>query len=291
MRIHFFSLLCLAGCQQIPCGSSQPPSLPSAPLMADVRALTSDAMAGRKPGTPGHDQARDYLVARFGALGWQVLRQPVPEGGENLIAWRGQPKVWVMAHYDHLGPGYPGADDNASGVAVLLALAEHHPGSLALIATDNEERGLYGAKALLAMPPLALPQLVINLDMVGRGPVLYAAGTRDNPALKPLVAQVAKDAPLCLRPGHDSRQSQRGSALVTDWRNASDHAPFREADIPYLYLGNDTHGDWHNRTDRAERLRPAFLAAVAQTTLTLLSQLDDKGLSKWQAEPKGGDHD
>lgn len=284
MRLAILGLLLLAGCQSQPCRPLQP-SLDPAPLMADVEALSAPSMAGRRPGTPGHQLAQQYIIAGFLRQGFWVKRQAIAEGGHNIIAWRGQPKLWVLAHYDHLGPGYPGADDNASGVAVLLALARALPArDIALIATDSEERGLFGAKALLAAPPLTLPKLVINLDMVGRGPVLFGAGTKDNPMLAPLVAAVAAKAPLCFKPGHDQRQQQQGSSLYTDWRQASDHAPFRQAHIPYLYLGNDTHSDWHNRTDTADRLNPVFLAGAAQTTLMLINLLDDNTLASWQGD-------
>ncbi|WKE66807.1 M28 family peptidase [Gallaecimonas kandeliae] len=287
-------LLCplLAACQSsIPCNQGGLPNLDPAPLLADVRVLASPEMNGRRPGTPGHQHAEDYIRSRFAGLGYQVLTQAVPQGGDNIIAYRGQPRIWLLAHYDHLGVGFPGADDNASGVAVLLALAARYQGDIAFIATDSEEEGLYGAKALLAAPPLPLPKLVINFDMVGHGPVLYAAGTHDNPGFKPLVLALAKDAPLCLRIGHDRREQQRGSAQMTDWRNASDHAPFRKAGIPYLYFGNDVHADYHQRSDVASHIRPDFLAGVAETALELLNRLDDKGLAPWQGNENGGKHE
>ena len=108
--------------------------------------------------------------------------------------------VLVSAHYDHLGIRngriHPGADDNASGVAAMLAIARWFaanppPMSLLFVAFDGEEQGLQGARHFVEHPPVRsiASSAVVNMDMVGRGDknVLYVAGTHHYPALKPLV--------------------------------------------------------------------------------------------------------
>jgi hypothetical protein len=82
----------------------------------------------------------------------------------------------VSAHYDHLGQGHPGADDNASGVAVMLELAkaiasgEKPPRTLVFVAFSAEESGLLGSKYYVEHPVFPLDKLigVVNLDTVGR---------------------------------------------------------------------------------------------------------------------------
>src|SRR5690606_188156 len=124
----------------------------------------------------------------------------------------------LMAHYDHVGVRggeiYNGADDNASGVAVLLAVAASlkrqaplHDVILALV--DGEEGGLSGVRAMVAdaafRPLLERTVLAVNLDMVSRSDKneLYAAGAFRFPALKPYLQEIVAAAPVTLKLGHD----------------------------------------------------------------------------------------
>ena len=121
----------------------------------------------------------------------------------------------MTAHFDHLGVRngqvFNGADDNASGVAALLAVAarvsankpEH---SVVFAALDAEESGLNGAKAFMGDPPVAREAIVmnVNLDMVARDEknLLFATGTFQYPFLKAYLKDVARP-PVVLRLGHD----------------------------------------------------------------------------------------
>src|SRR5437763_6441443 len=145
-------------------------------LLEDVRVLSGDAMEGRGAGTRGGAMARAYIIHRLGDAGvkplWTSYEQPFdlspgddgkPRKGVNVIGvvrGKNHPErfIVVTAHYDHLGIRngqiYNGADDNASGVAALLQLAEHfsrdHPdNSMIFAALDAEEIGLVGAHALV----------------------------------------------------------------------------------------------------------------------------------------------
>ena len=122
----------------------------------------------------------------------------------------------VSAHYDHLGIRdgviYPGADDNASGVAVLLELAAYcrkNPfrRSIVFAAFDAEEGGLNGARAFVASPPIAKDRIAlnVNLDMVSRSDKreIYIAGTFHTPDLKAPLEKVAKTARVKVLFGHD----------------------------------------------------------------------------------------
>lgn len=261
----------------------------------DVQVLSSDDMAGRYPGSAGHQRAQQYITQRFSGLKLQPLdasyRQPFQfesglfsqSSGTNLVAkvtGCAFPEAYIVvsAHYDHLAASgskiYNGADDNASGVAGLLYLAgklsQSCPAySYIFIATDAEERGLDGAKAWLKQSPIPISQLIlnINLDMISRGERrqrLYLAGQRTLPQLQELPTRQHKKVKLVL--GHDgrSRQGMSRSAADVDWSNASDHAVFRRAGIPYMYFGVDVHRHYHTPDDDWQKIDPEFFKSALQ---------------------------
>lgn len=282
----------------------------AARLHADLRVLAHDSMEGRRVGTPGGARARAFLVERLAEIGVEPFLESPTEGtrgfgmtftavigednapveGVNLVGRiRGTagdgPVIVVGAHYDHLGIRngdiYNGADDNASGTSGVLAIAEHLMANrprhtVILILFDGEEGGLRGARAFVGSPavPLADIGLMINLDMVGRNDAgeLYAVGTYHRPSLIPLVDGVAASAPVTLLKGHDSPDLPRGD----DWTMASDHGPFHQAGVPFLYFGVEDHEDYHRPTDTAERIQPAFHAAAVETVLRVLEAADQE---------------
>lgn len=249
----------------------------------DLQTLSDDAMQGRKTATAGAELARVYLRQRFAEL--QLQGQPYDwpfqygvgfseRRGINLVGYRqgcGRPEFYIIvtAHYDHLGGAgrriMNGADDNASGVAGLLYLAalteQRCPFySIIFLATDAEEAGLYGAKAFVKTPPVPASQWVlnINLDMIGRGErrnKLVVAGTKKLPFLQGITER--RHSNVRLVAAHDSKQLMRGQHTI-DWPNASDHAPFRKAGIPYLYFGVDVHPHYHTPDDDWSRISPQF---------------------------------
>lgn len=249
----------------------------------DLQRLSDDDMQGRKTGTESAELARVYLRQRFSQLKLtgQPYDMPFRYGlgfserqGVNLVGYRlgcGQPNMYIIvtAHYDHLGGTgrriMNGADDNASGVAGLLYLAALTEQScpfysVIFVATDAEEAGLHGAKAFVNTPPVPLAQVLlnINLDMIGRGErrnTLVVAGTKKQSALRDITS--LRQSEVRLVAAHDSRQLMRGQPNV-DWPNASDHAPFRKAGIPYLYFGVDVHPQYHSPDDDWQRINPRF---------------------------------
>ncbi|HEV8149136.1 MAG TPA: M28 family peptidase [Gemmatimonadales bacterium] len=271
--------------------------LDTAGLMRTVRILAADSMEGRKAGTPGAARARRYLLERLRALPVEPLggkfEHPfaLPSGagtGVNLLAvvrGRTHPERYLVlsAHYDHLGivrgEIYNGADDNASGTAALLAIAEQlrrappeHSVILALF--DGEEAGLLGAKAFVARPgvPDSALALELNLDMVGHSEKgeLWAAGAARYPVLLPTLSALAAQAPVHLRLGHD-RPGVPGEA---DWTSESDQGPFQAAGIPFVYFGVEDHKDYHRPSDDPETLTPGFFAGATSTILRALRLLD-----------------
>lgn len=278
----------------------------AARLLEDVRVLSTDAMEGRGTGTPGGAMARAYVARRFADAGLKPLGASfeqefkLPAGGEgkgagrsgvNLVGYvqgRTHPErfVVVTAHYDHLGVRdgriYNGADDNASGVAVLLQLAARFGGergerrpenSLIFAALDAEELGLLGAHALvrrLKAEKRAL-SLNVNLDMVSRSErgELYAAGTHHTPALRPVLERVAARAPAKLLLGHDRPEQGKD-----DWTSQSDQFAFHRAGVPFVYFGVEDHRDYHKPTDDFSALTTDFFIRAAETILDALETLD-----------------
>jgi Zn-dependent M28 family amino/carboxypeptidase len=176
---------------------------------------------------------------------------------------------------------YPGADDNASGVSVVLALARHcvatpwtHDAVIALF--DAEERGLQGAKAFLANPPIPRSRIAldVNLDMVSRNAKreLYAAGTAQRPELGKVLEPIAGRAPVSLLFGHDTQSARAGP--MYDWTMQSDHGVFHQAGIPFVYFGVEDHEDYHKPTDTADKIDAGFFHLAAETILDSIDALD-----------------
>ncbi len=274
-------------------------------LMSTVTTIADPKWEGRAAGSPGGLAARAFVADRFKSAGLQpasgnyvhpfkyTRKTPsgVQEGdGANLlgICPGTDPKLpyfVVTAHYDHLGIRegqiYPGADDNASGVSVLLELAafcQKSPfrHSILFAALDAEERGLQGARALVANPPVPKDRLGLNLnlDMVSRNDKreIYVAGTYHYPDLKAPLDEVARRAKIKVLFGHDKPGT--GAAAAEDWTQQSDHGPFHDAKIPFIYFGVEDHPDYHKPTDTADKINRGFFVDVAETILDSLLALD-----------------
>jgi len=263
-------------------------------LLADLARLASAELAGRRTGTPGAEAARRVLESRFAEIGLVPLGAPGfrhPFGGEtpgiNLIGCLpgGDPEAgWlvVTAHYDHLGEEdgelYPGADDNASGVAVLLAAAEALAAAprrrpVLFVCPDAEEWEQAGSRALVENPPVDLERidLAVNLDMLSRSAAgeLWVAGTAHFPALLPRVVAAAARSPVVVRTGHD----RPDDAERADWSDESDHAAFHAAGVPWLYFGVEDHEDYHTPADRFERIDLEFFLGAAATVVDFVAEL------------------
>jgi hypothetical protein len=272
-------------------------------LMRVVRALASPPFEGRRTGTPGGRAARAFIRDAFVQIGvtpavpgylqpfsfvhtsvkgfllpgrpWKTAYQDAA----NVLAMEpgtssGSRAIVVSAHYDHLGKQdgtiYPGADDNASGVAALLAVARYvhtHPLAHRVVfaAFDAEELGLEGAQAFMRMPPVPVSEMALNInfDMVSRNDrnEIFAAGTYQTPALKPFVDEVQGRTPVKILFGHDRPMTKAG--MVEDWTMQSDHGVFHQAGVPFLYFGVEDHPDYHQPTDTADKIDPTFFGNVA----------------------------
>lgn len=290
-------LACTIGSPPAPVTPTVVPQADAARMMRVAGALAHDSMQGRRTGSEGAAAARRLLLRELEARGIPPLvpgyAQPFPATlrtdtvtGVNLLGViRGTqfPETYIVAtaHYDHVGVRngevFNGADDNASGVVGLLELGswfrEHPPRhSIVIALLDAEEVGLQGARAFLdaGVVPVESIALNVNLDMIGRNTrnELYAVGTRRHPELRPFVEQAAAERAITASFGHE------GGGNGDDWTTMSDHAPFHQRGIRFLYFGVEDHPDYHRPTDDPERLQPAFLAEVVSLIIDVVTRID-----------------
>ncbi|MFT2011042.1 M28 family peptidase [Pontibacter sp. 13R65] len=278
-------------------GLAQRIDLDTIQLFQDIQALSADSMEGRRSGTIGNRKAQQYLESRFKSIGLKPFgnsyrqhfrlqhKQEVVEQAANIIGYipgKTDKAIVVTAHYDHLGQRngniFNGADDNASGVSALLAVAayfqrqkpEH---TLIFAALDGEELGLQGASAFLNNPPVALSKILlnVNLDMlsINNKGELYASGTYHNPWLAPYLQQVEPLANAKLMLGHD--QPEQGQH---DWTNQSDHYQFYKRQIPFVYFGVEDHPHYHKATDTFAQINRPFYADATTLVLNFLQLFD-----------------
>lgn len=268
-------------------------------MLETIHALTGPAMQGRAAGSEGGAAARAWIEQRLTALHIPpafgsayarpftfTTKAGVETHAVNLAAvCQGRQAdagtIVVSAHYDHLGVRdgqvYHGADDNASGVSMLLHVAERcvarpYRHTLVLAFFDAEEAGLQGARAFLADPAVEADRLRLNVnfDMVGRSDrrEIYIAGPGRWPALRSVLAATAAAASVVATFGHDTGGGHE------DWTSQSDHGVFHEAGIPFVYFGVEDHADYHRPTDTPDKISPAFLGGVATLVLDSLGALD-----------------
>ncbi len=221
--------------------------------------------------------------------GWRVRgssslqRQPVQV--RNVVAsWEGagpraEETIVIGAHYDHLGYGgtssvepesrevHNGADDNASGVAVLLEVARRIvaldrplPRRIVFVAFTGEERGLLGSAHYTAHPPIPLAQTIamLNLDMVGR--------LRDDKLIVHGIG-TAREFDLLLKrinAQHDFRLVLQPSGY-----GPSDHTSFYEQKIPVLHFFTGAHSDYHRPSDDAEKVDLPGMRRIASLVADL----------------------
>jgi hypothetical protein len=270
-------------------------------MKADIDWLAAPEREGRGAGSRGLDAAARYVAERFERFGLVPLSasapsddryfQPFSMTGENGApvptknvigvlpgtnpALNGQALV-ISAHYDHLGFGWPdgragakgqlhpGADDNASGVAVMLELARlmanaRPERSVIFAAFAAEEAGLQGARhyvrtaqAPRAAYPLSGVIANLNLDMVGRladGKVtVFGAGSARELPFIFMGAGAVTGVPV---------QS------VAQEINASDHTAFVEAGVPAVQVFASQASDYHRPSDTPDKIDETGLGKVA----------------------------
>lgn len=275
-------------------------NIDSIQIMADIKHLASDKLEGRRSGEKGNTLAREYIVTRFEKLGLEKLDSSYLQpfsfykriykkkyDCNNIIGkiqGTKHPEKYIVltAHYDHLGKRdekiFNGADDNASGVSAVLAAArffKKNPPkhSILFVAFDAEELGLEGAKHFVDNPPISINNILmnVNLDMISRNKKneIYICGTHHYPILKEKLTDINSLSPINVLFGHDTPDLG-----YNDWTNSSDHGPFHQKKIPFVYLGVEDHEDYHKQTDTFEKIDPSFLYQSTCLVIEILKAFD-----------------
>lgn len=208
--------------------------------------------------------------------------------GNNVIGFldnKAENTVIIGAHYDHLGYGgegslyrdankaiHNGADDNASGVAVLLNLAgklkaKNTQNNYLFMAFSGEEMGLLGSNYFVKNPTIDSKKVsyMINMDMVGRmkkDSTLAVYGTGTSPIFK----QVLKSH------NENFKLIQQESGV-----GPSDHTSFYLADIPVLHFFTGQHEDYHKPSDDSEKLNYDGMNLISEYIFNIITDLDNNG--------------
>ncbi|MFN8206307.1 MAG: M28 family peptidase [Bacteroidales bacterium] len=226
---------------------------------------------------PGKDERTWHLEAR---LKCDTVR------AENIIGYiegsRLKEEVIVIsAHYDHLGKKgneyFPGADDNASGVAALLSIARafrmavdmgYTPlRSVLFVAFSAEEQGEIGS-AWYARHPIGRTVLNLNMDMIGRSDlnhtpaepyVYYLTGKNQFSSFAPLMLDLAGTYAPSLQ--MDKRLNEDD---FLDYYHRSDHLSFAVDSIPFVVFTTGEHADYHKTSDTYDKVEVRKVTQVAR---------------------------
>jgi Zn-dependent M28 family amino/carboxypeptidase len=281
------SFLVAVGCS-LPQIAAQPTPLP--PVFDGRRALADveyqAALGPRIPETPGHAAAVDWMMESLRASGWDVELQKTERLGHpirNVIAKRGSGSPWIIlgAHYDSRlyadqDPDFdtrqepvPGANDGASGVAVLLELARVLPrdleGQIWMGMFDAEDNGdiegwdwILGSSAF-AEGLTAYPDGVVIVDMIGDADLqIYLEANSD----EGLSAEIWKQAAAL---GHEDIFINEEKFSMLD-----DHTPFLRLGIPAVDLIDFDYPYWHTTADTTDKVSADSLQVVGETLLAWL---------------------
>lgn len=312
-RVRLLMLtLCLglSGCTSLPPVASRSSGM-EAELAAHVRFLTQPELKGRKARSAGARLARRYIEDRFQACG--LLPWGKAKGyelsfglGKNVVGllpgsdtnFAGE-IVLLSAHYDHLGKEsqgriYPGAADNASGVAALLEAVRQLSGAqprpkrtIAFVAFDAEEEMMLGSFAFCGRPDVEQAKIVavINVDMLGRDfldvvqNTLLVAGTEGHPTLQAQVRGFGTEAGIRILP--------LGSELIGP---RSDHVAFETRDMLCLFFTCGTFTGYHQPSDTAEKLNYTNLQRSAKVILRTVETLANADQNQ-PTDPAGCDRE
>jgi glutaminyl-peptide cyclotransferase len=256
----------------------------------DVLAQT--ALGPRTVGSPAHDRAVDYIRGELEQAGWKVETQAAVMMGHpirNIVAQRGDsaPALILGAHYDsrlfadrdpdpaRRGDAVPGANDGASGVAVLLELARTLPpdtSQLQLVFFDAEDNGdipgwewILGSQAFVAGLETR-PQAMILVDMVGDSDLFLPQEGYSDPGLAHSIWETAA------RLGYGDIFLDEPGVRILD-----DHIPFVEAGVPSVDIIDINYPYWHTTADTPDKVSAESLEAVGATLLEWVKNYSPRG--------------
>lgn len=289
-------------------------------LKALVTHLASDSMKGRFTGTMANIKAAEFIALEFKRIGLRALASnqgyfvpftATPPGkvvtSYNVVAalpGKSKPQEVVIfsAHFDHVGVAaestprlyrgeptrkdeiFNGANDNASGVAGIIALARYYSKlknnerTLLFVAFSGEELGLQGSTALVNNFKPESVMAVVNLEMLGRAP----NGLPANPII---TGSALSDFRTVLNDElgkQDIKEFKKNyfrsdGSLIDDYFSRSDNYPFAQVGIPAhtIMLGNDLDPFYHTVNDEAETLNYTLMAKVVQAVALSCKGLAD----------------
>ena len=219
--------------------------------------------------------------------------------GTNVIGYidnKAENTIIIGAHYDHLGYGaegslhrgeraiHNGADDNASGVAVLLNLAgrlkaKNTNNNYLFMAFSGEEMGLLGSNYFVKNPTIDTKKVdyMINMDMVGRlkaDSTLAVYGVGTSPIFKQTVT---------------ANNSKFKIVAKESGVGPSDHTSFYHADIPVLHFFTGQHEDYHKPTDDTEKLNYEGMQTISNYIFEIITDLDNNGKLPFRATKNESD--
>ena len=275
-------------------------------IQDDLKFLSSDKLEGRFTGTDGEKMAAEYIISNFEEFNLQpfgdsnsfiqkfnALLRLNPHSdidnkqiiGRNVVGFynnNARNTIIIGAHYDHLGYGevgslstlenqiHNGADDNASGVALMINLIPElikYPNyNYLFIAFSGEELGLYGSTYFAKNPTIELEKVrfMLNFDMVGRlnsSRTLLVNGVGTSSKWESLVEKSnIYDFDLKTTP------SGFGS---------SDHTPFYNREIPVLHFFTGQHEDYHKPSDDIEKINFEGIYDVSKYVVNIIKNSFD----------------
>jgi hypothetical protein len=259
-------------------------TISSQDILRRIGVMAHDSMRGRRTPSPELDEVALWVAAEFESMGLEpggddgtyLQRYPVPEmDGETApnavgILRGSDPElrdeyVVYTAHMDHVGVRRPdesgdsiynGADDDASGTATIMEVAEAMASlptpprrSMIFVAVSGEERGLWGSEHFVQNAPVAVSSMVANLnaDMVGRNwPDTIVAIGKEHSSLGETLEAV------------NGARPELGMTAIDDiWPDErfyfrSDHYNFARNGVPILFFFNGTHAEYHRPSDEVE---------------------------------------
>ena len=275
-------------------------------IQEDLKFLSSDELEGRFTGTKGERIASEYIIKNFIEFNLQPLgdsnsfiqkfnaklrKNPHSDLdvkkiiGKNVVGFHNnnaKHTIIIGAHYDHLGYGqvgslstlenqiHNGADDNASGVALMInlipELINYKNYNYLFIAFSGEELGLYGSTYFTKYPTINLDKVrfMLNFDMVGRlnkQRTLLVNGVGTSSKWEKLV--------------DESNIYNFELKTTPSGFGASDHTPFYNRKIPVLHFFTGQHNDYHKPSDDIDKINFEGIYDISLYVLNIIKNSFD----------------
>lgn len=279
-------MLFLASCYSVKVPTNTPATFDADRAYQDAVAQMN--FGPRIPGSTAHESAYKYIQSQLTAAGWQVEIQNVTYKGQpvkNITSKRGETDhpIIIAAHYDSRlladqdpdlalrSKPVPGANDGASGVAVLLEIARVLPAeneNVWLVFFDSEDQGnipgwdwLYGSEAYADALSVD-PEAVVVIDMIGDSDLnIY----REKSSTRSLVDEIWASAAAL---GYSNEFINEEKYTMLD-----DQTPFLNKGIPAVDIIDFDYPYWHTTSDTIDKISPASLEVVGKTLLAWLKTL------------------